>query len=293
MEYLIEITDHNDQRMTITDPGNPLQVDGAFGPKSVVQFPDYRAPAWLMQSDAPDTTLPLAIDTKAHDATITGMLWSPVSLASDEPAPMLLVHDGPEYAKLGSFTHYLGALIAAGRLPPLRAALLAPGERNSWYSANPAYATALCTEVVPELDRLAPSTLRIGVGVSLGALAMLHAHRGYPATFRGLFLQSGSFFTPELDPQEHTFSGFEPVTGFVARVENGVVDAGPVRTSMTCGAPEENLADNQKMAETLTRLGYPVAFRELRDAHNYTAWRDALDPALTELLTAVVDSHAA
>src|ERR1700722_16325649 len=113
MEYLIEITDHNDQRMTITDPGNPLQVDGAFGPKSVVQFPDYRAPAWLMQSDAPDTTLPPAIDTKAHDATITGMLWSPVSLASDEPAPMLLVHDGPEYAKLGSFTHYLGALIGA------------------------------------------------------------------------------------------------------------------------------------------------------------------------------------
>lgn len=293
MEYLLEIVDDDDNHASIIDPGNPLRVEGVFGEKSVVQFPSYREPTWFALPNVPDSTQPLSIETLARDATMTGSLWSAGGLAAGERAPMLVVHDGPEYAALGSFTRYLGAMIAAGTLPPLRAALLAPSDRNAWYSANPAYAKALCTEVVPALERLAPATVRVGVGVSLGALAMLHAHRSYPVTFGGLLLQSGSFFTPELDPQESGFSGFGPVTGFVAELEHDDRDGRPVPTVMTCGGREENLANNRKMAETLARLGYRIAFHELRDAHNYTAWRDALDPALTELLRSVVGSHAA
>jgi enterochelin esterase family protein len=206
---------------------------------------------------------------------------------------MLVVHDGPEYATLAGLTHYLGALIAAGTLPTLRAALLAPGDRNSFYSANRGYAKALCKEVVPVLDELAPTTLRIGVGASLGALAMLHAHRSFPETFSGLLLQSGSFFTPELDPQESGFSGFTPVTKFVAEVEQATSDSHPVPTVITCGVLEENLANNKQMAAALTRLGYPVDFHRLRDMHNYTAWRDALHPAGTDLFTSVVGARAA
>jgi enterochelin esterase-like enzyme len=292
MEYLIEVVDHNGKHMTILDPANPRQASGAFSAKSIIEFPEYCEPAWLAQSPVDSRELPLAIDPRAHGATITGVLWSPASLPATEPAPMLIVHDGPEYAALGSFTHYLGAMIADGKLPPLRAALLAPGDRNAWYSANPAYAQALCAEVVPELDRLAPATVRIGVGVSLGALAMLHAHRCYPATFAGLLLQSGSFFTPRLDPQERGFSGFGAVTAFVTAVADGADDHRPIPVAMTCGAPEENLGNNETMADVLTRLGYRVDFRVVRDAHNYIAWRDALDPALTELVTSVVGSHA-
>jgi enterochelin esterase-like enzyme len=42
----------------------------------------------------------------------------------------------------------------------------------------------------------------VGAGVSLGALAMLHAHYRFPELFAGLFLQSGSFFVPRFDAQE-------------------------------------------------------------------------------------------
>ena len=45
------------------------------------------------------------------------------------------------------------------------------------------------------LPALPAATVRVGVGVSLGALAMLHAHRTQPPAFDALFLQSGSFFT--------------------------------------------------------------------------------------------------
>jgi hypothetical protein len=79
----------------------------------------------------------------------------------------------------------------------------------------------------------------------------------------------------------------------VAEVEQATSDNCPVPTAITCGIPEENLANNKRMAAALTRLGYPVEFHEVRDAHNYTAWRDALHPAATDLLTAAVGTHAA
>jgi enterochelin esterase-like enzyme len=293
MEYPLDIADHDGQHASITDPGNPLRAGGAFGDKSVVRFPGYREPGWLALPGGAESSRPLSIRTRARRTTMTGVLWSPAQLAPDEAAPVLVVHDGPEYATLGSFTHYLGALIAAGTLPALRAALLAPSERNSFYSANRGYAKALCNEVVPVLDGLAPTTVRIGVGVSLGALAMLHAHRSFPQTFEALLLQSGSFFTPDLDPQESGFSGFGPVTGFVAEVERAERDTHPVPTVMTCGVAEENFANNRQMADALRRLGYRVDFHDVRDAHNFTGWRDALDPAFTELVSRMAGAHAA
>jgi enterochelin esterase family protein len=38
------------------------------------------------------------------------------------------------------------------------------------------------------------------------------------------------------------------------------------------------------MARALAAQGYDVALHEVRDVHNYVAWRDAFDPHLTQLL---------
>jgi enterochelin esterase-like enzyme len=290
MEYLFEIEDANGHRSTITDPGNPLRAPGAFGDKSVLEFPDYHAPDWLKAPVIEGVERDLAVGAPLLGSELTGVLWAPAELPEDEPAPLLVVHDGPEFASLGGFTQYLAAMIAAGELPPVRAALLAPGERNDWYSANPAYSETLMSRLLPTLPA---ATVRIGVGVSLGALAMLHAHRTQPPGFDGLFLQSGSFFVPELDGQESGFSGFTAVTEFVGSVLESAHDAAPVPTAITCGVAEENLANNQRMARCLTELGYPMSMQTVRDAHNYVAWRDALHPHLTELITKVADGHAA
>ena len=53
---------------------------------------------------------------------------------------------------------------------------------------------------------------------------------------------------------------------------------------MVCGTVEENLANNRRMAAALADSGHAVSFAEFRDAHNFTAWRDALDPHLTSVL---------
>jgi enterochelin esterase family protein len=71
---------------------------------------------------------------------------------------------------------------------------------------------------------------------------------------------------------------------FVGRVTRGTVPGSPVPTALTCGLAEENLYNNREMARTLAAQGYPAALHEVPDAHNYTAWRDAFDPYLTDLL---------
>lgn len=290
MEYLFDIEDANGHRSTITDPANPHRAAGAFGDKSVLEFPGYAAPAWLGRSGPDGVLHDIAVPAPALDGEITGAVWAAPGIDADTPAPLLVVHDGPEFATLGGFTRYLASAIASGDLPALRAALLSPGERNDWYSANPEYASTLLDEVLPTL---APATVRIGIGVSLGALAMLHAHCAAAGSFDALFLQSGSFFAADLDPQESGFSGFDAVTTFVTRLQDGALDARPVPTTLTCGVAEENLANNQRMTQALTALGFPATLHAVRDGHNYTAWRDALHPHLTELVDRVAGARAA
>jgi enterochelin esterase family protein len=299
MEYLYEIVDHNGRQSTMTDPANPRRAGGAFGDRSEARLPGYRPPEWLTWPQVDAAEADLHLDTVTLGQAVTGRLWHPRPLPAREPAPLVVVHDGPEYAALGNFTGYLSAAIATGALPPLRAALLGPGDRNLWYSANPAYASALAGDVLAVFDRMVNSTVRVGVGVSLGGLALLHAHRSFPRLFDAMLLQSGSFFTPDTDPQERGFSGFGAVTAFVDQMRtsaNRPVVAQPERqlpTVLTCGLAEENLANNRAMSTTLLRLGYPCHLVEVRDSHNYTAWRDALHPHFTDLLANLVNHRAA
>jgi len=97
-------------------------------------------------------------------------------------APLLIVHDGPEYVRRGSLLRLLNRLVEARELPAHRVALLAPADRMETYSASARYARTL----LAALEELGGR--RAGLGSSLGALALLHAHRLEPSAFAGLFL---------------------------------------------------------------------------------------------------------
>lgn len=273
------------------DPCNPLRAPGAFGDKSVVEMPDYRAPSWL--DDAPvggelfRATLPAR--TLRTDIALT--LWTSRGADVEAALPLLVAHDGTEYAKYSDLLRFLDRMTTSGRLPPMRAALLdPPWPRDEHYSASRGYARSLVTEVLPALDWLAPvgdPGMTVAMGASLGALALLHAHRLRPPAFGGLFLQSGSYFRQRYDKQEADFPRFRRISRFVGDVLHAETFDQPVPTVLTCGAVEENLANNRAVTGALERQGYPVTLTVNADAHNYVAWRDTFDPHLTTLLRAV------
>ncbi len=273
LEYQLEVEHDDGATEYLLDPGNPRTAPGAFGDKSVLLLPTYEPPAWL---DAPRVDGQL-ISLTARWVDVD--LWSPADADPQEPLPLLVAHDGPEYDKLADLTGFAAAKIAAEELPRHRIALLAPGERDEWYSASPRYLRALTHQVLPAVAEHAPTYgPPAAMGASLGALALLHAQRRHPGTFGALFLQSGSFFMPRFDAHESNFPHYHRIVGFVSETLRQEYRS-PVPTVLTCGAAEENIHNNRVMAETLQ-----APLHELTDTHNDTAWRDAFDPHLTRLL---------
>lgn len=289
MEYQFEVVYPSGETKRIVDPANPNVVSGPFGDRSVLELSGYAPPAWLGDAPASPELRAECLSSDALARTIPVTLWSARNLAGHEPAPLLIVHDGPEYAARAGLVVFLEHMTGAGRLPPMRVALLPPvGDRYELYSASPAYGRALAHEILPALARIAPAPpgrdARVGMGASLGALAMLHAHRAVPSSFGALFLQSGSFFQSRFDSQEAGFPHFERITRFVDRLLSTPQWAHPAPTLMTCGAVEENLANNRAICEALCAQGYEAALSVNRDAHNWVAWRDTFEPHLVSLL---------
>ena len=271
----------------VLDPTNPVTVRTAFGDRSVLEMPGYRSPWWLATPAAPGRLDPLILAGEtAEEVPVT--VWSPDDLDDDEPAPLLLVHDGPEYDQLGGLTAYSGALVAAGRLPPHRVALAQPVIRDAWYSGSPRYLRTIADAGLDHLgERYAVRPPVVAMGASLGGLTALLLGLHAAPRVGGVFTQSGSFFQVRHDDSERGYRYF----GRISRLVQSVLDMrhadNPLVVGMTCGALEENARNNRDMASALRRAGHDVTLREVDDLHNYTAWRDALDPGLTDVLRAV------
>ena len=271
---------------TRPDPGDPLRAPGASGGQAALLTPECEPPAWLGVTPVQGRCQDFAVRSRALDADVHGRIWSPDD--SSDPMPLLVAHDGPEYDELAQLTRYSGAMIAAGRLPPHRVALLAPGPRDEWYSASALYSRALSVDVVPGLRHaVAVERAPVGMGASLGALAMLITQRRAPGTFAALFLQSGSFFMPRFDSHESGFPRYRRIVSAVGRIVRGREHPDPVPAQLTCGAAEENVFNNGVMARALAMQGYETQLDEVPGVHDYTSWRNAFDPHLTRLLARI------
>jgi enterochelin esterase-like enzyme len=283
MEYLLELTHGDGAGELVPDPSNPLRAPGPFGDKSVLEFPGYAPPAWIADEDVATGGLqPFPIRSRRLHTTLGAFLWSPADTDPAEPMPLLVVHDGPEYAEYSSLLRLLDHLVDFGEVPHLRAVLIPPPQdRNEAYSASARYSNALAAEIVPAVPSDRPVVL---MGASLGALASLHAHWRNPGFAAGLFLQSGSFFRRRFDSHEARFSRYARITRFVGHVHGRSGFVAPVPVTVTCGTAEENLDNNRAVASALARRGFDVRTFWNRDAHNWIAWRDALHPHLAELL---------
>ena len=290
LEYRLEVEHDDGTSEWICDPANPLRASAPFGDRSVLELDGYEPPVWLDDEEAPPGTIEeFSTRSRLLRADVGGLVWSAHGAEPDAPLPLLVVHDGPEYAQHSLLLRLFDSAIAELELRPFRAALLAPpGDRNEAYSASTRYANALAAEVVPALRELAPSPdlpgARVGMGASLGALAAFHAHRVHRHLFGGLFLQSGSFFRGSTDPQERGFGRFPRISRFVGGVLRADGAAAPIPVVMTCGLTEENRDNNRALRDALVRQRYDVRLHEHADLHNWVSWRDMFHPHLVGLL---------
>lgn len=288
LEYRLVVTDEDGNTDVMVDPANDHSVATAFGQRSVVQLPGYTAPWWLDHEPTP------ARRSHAKVPSIVGTIpvttWHPDVLADTDTAPLLVVHDGPEYDRLADLGRWAGVMVAEGRLPAFRMALLQPLHRDAWYAADPRWPRAV-DQVLGMLSRSFPSSARAVMGASLGGLAALQVAVARPTTFGAVFTQSGSFFRPDLDPQESAHPRFDEITTWVAEAGSRAREIPRMAVGMTCGRHEENHANNEAMRDVLAAAGHEVTFRSLADLHNYTAWRDGLSPTLADLLAAAWRDH--
>ncbi len=287
MEYLLELTPRGHEPRLVPDPANPLRAPGVFGEKSVVELPTYNPPAWVFDDESPPGEVSeLEVPVRAL-GTVQALVWSPADADPAEPLPLLVAHDGPEYAELALLIRYLDHVVSFGDVPPLRAALLQPADRNEIYSASARYARAFAQELLPRLEEALPTdrTRPVIMGASLGGLAALHAHWQHQVA-GGLFLQSSSFFRERWDKQESRFGRFGRIARFVGHVLHGRAAPPRVPVTITVGRGEENLDNNRAVAKALETQGWDTRFVAGRDAHNFTAWRDLLAPLAEVMLRA-------
>jgi enterochelin esterase-like enzyme len=287
IEYRFEVHAPDGRVETINDPANPLRAPGVFGEPSVLELPEYVAPWWLgAEAGEWERTELMARGRGLREVPV--QLCSPAGSRPEHPMPLLVAHDGGEMDALARLTTYASATACAGSVPAYRVALLSPLDRDNWYSGSTAYGRTLAASVLPLLrSTVAVRGPVVGYGASLGALSLLATQLRHPGAFGGLMLASGSFFHPSDDPQESGFRRYWRIVDRVTDVLQGALDAGHVprlRVGMVCGTVEENLSNNRRMAAALAESGHDVSFATFRDAHNFTAWRDALDPHLTALL---------
>jgi enterochelin esterase-like enzyme len=289
LEYQFVLQRRDGRTEWLLDPSNPRRAEGPFGAKSVVELPGYRSPRWLGEAAAADTRVrSLRVRSRRLGGTVAVQLWSsPGTGTPDIEVPLLLVADGPEYARFAGLLTFLAAAVRGRLLPSHRAALLQPGRRDEEYSANPEYAAALVSEVIPAVEGRVAVTpgSRVSMGASLGGVAMLHAHRLHPGLCAGLFLQSSSFFRRPHDDHEGWMRCYPRVVAFVDSLLGApFASSRPVPSLLTCGTVEENLFGNRRVRDALAAQGYPVRLIENRDAHNWTSWRDTFDPHLLGFL---------
>ena len=261
------------------DIGNP------FGDRSVIEFADYcrarlgrDSARWRpgghrrrARSAGPDDTGPL-VDPHRPESRRAG--------AAVGGSRRIGARERRRTARLGDLALYGPAKASVLLLDP------APGCRDAWYSANEDYADDEVDVLLAAVRTRVAVSGTVGLGISLGALATLALQRRRPDAYDAVVLQSGSFFTPQTDPQESGYGQFDQVCRAVRSIK-ATRPARPVPALITCGAIEENLLNNIELAQALRTQGYGVEWKVVGDAHTMTGWRDAWAPELDQLIDLV------
>ena len=264
----------------INDPLNPLVAEDPFGANSVCHAHGYETPEWSQPDDAaPEGRFEsLTVDSAAFGETRDTRVYLPAGYPEGGPYPLVIAHDGEDFAAYAGLATVLDNLIHRGDIGPVVVALIQSPDRNREYVGDPRHSAFLSTDLLPALQKRyhlveAPEA-RALMGASLGAVASLTAAWHHPVVFGRLLLKSGSFMVTAGSSE-----GRDPLFRHIAEVMAAFLrDPGelPQRIFVSCGIYEGLIDQNRALVPFLRTEGADVLFVEARDGHHWQNWRDQL-----------------
>jgi enterochelin esterase-like enzyme len=285
------------------DPLNPHRWQCAaeasrYECQSMVELPGAPPQPWIMKNAAnPAGTIDKhRIKSELLNNERNLSVYTPPGYRADgAPAALLVLFDEGAYLNAVPTPVILDNLIAAGKIPPTIAVLIAnPSQatRSSELPPNPAFADFLARELVPwvrsRYSVTADPRLTVVAGSSYGGLAATYAGLRHPDIFGNVLCQSGSFWWAP----DHTPAGDATrETGWLAKefinspklplkfwMDAGVFE---VDTNGTGGAI---LEPSRHMRDVLLAKGYEVHYRQFAAGHDYLNWRGTLADGLLVLI---------
>ncbi len=265
----------------VADPLNPHTTPDGFGHLNHFFYMPEGAPTPLAASLAGFPRGQVARFSLPTNGYITGSrrtlyLYQP---PVEEPVPLWVVWDGPDYLRRANLVNILDNLIARGEICPVALAMIQNGGQNRSleYMCSDQSLRFVVDNVLPfaasEMNLLDlkehPGSYGV-MGASMGGLMALFTGLRLPDIFGSVLSQSGAFF----------FDDYEPVV--VSLVRYGPVH--PLNIWMDAGIYEWLLEPNRRMLALLKERGYQAAYHEFSAGHNYPAWRDDCPAGLRRLL---------
>src|SRR5262249_13439100 len=230
------------------DPFNPRRWACAEGASrldcaSIAELPDAPPQPWIVaHAETPRGRLDTHTVASAllHNERRVSIYVPPGYRAGDPPHPLLVLFDEDKYLDAVPTPVILDNLIAAGRIPPLVAVLVAnpsAATRRAELPPNPAFADFVAGELLPWVRAhyavTADAARSIVAGSSYGGIAATYAGLRHPEVFGNVLCQSGSF---QWAPDHASWADMDSTTetGWLAR-EVISKDRLPLRVWMEAG----------------------------------------------------------
>ena len=268
--------------------------------QSMVELPGAPPQPWIVRNDkVPAGKVDkhkIASDLLKNERNLS-VYTPPDYRANARPYALLVLFDESAYLNNVPTPVILDNLIAAGRVPPMVAVLIAnPSQdtRNKELPPNPAFADFLATELLPWVHARYTVTsdpkLTTVAGSSYGGIAATYAGLRHPDVFGNVLCQSGSFWWA---PERSGFVDADATTetGWLAK-EFIKSPTKPLRFWMEAGVFEVdargtggvNLETSRHMRDVLLAKGYEAHYSQFAGGHEYLNFRGTFADGLIALI---------
>jgi enterochelin esterase family protein len=285
------------------DPLNPHRWScqpnaSRFACQSMVELPGAVPQPWIVKNPA----IPAGNIEKSaiksellHNEHNLSIYTPPGYKAQGDPYGLMVVFDESSYVSLVPTPVILDNLIAAARIPPMVAVLIAnPSQetRSRELPPNSDFADFLAKELLAwvhaHYNVTSDPRLTVVAGSSYGGIAATYAAFRHPEVFGNVLCQSGSFWWA---PDHQGDSDTTTETGWLAKqfIQSPKL---PVRFYMDAGTFEFDTAGggggilepSRQMRDVLLAKGYEVHYQQFVGGHDYLSWRGTFADGLLALI---------